>query len=259
MNTENVLFKHLKTIDYIRSKNDCEEYLKDLTYQFGIQHYWYMTIEKKPASFGRNQIYHQLLFNNYPKEFIEDYLRNDRFGIDPVILNSLKAEKGVLLWDDLFDKSKLNETHAKQLSWAAEYNIENGASTIINEADKFTMLHLPLAKDYNQSPSAAKELIRDILPLTYLLSKKIDQYTGSPTCNRNRPLSAREAECLEWAARGKTIWETATIIGISENTVREYLSNATRKLVATNKTEAVVKAALLNLIDQNCLLDFWKA
>ncbi|MBY3123131.1 helix-turn-helix domain-containing protein [Rhizobium laguerreae] len=32
-------------------------------------------------------------------------------------------------------------------------------------------------------------------------------------------LSPREKECLLWIAQGKTSWETAVIMGISENTV----------------------------------------
>ncbi|MBX2881042.1 MAG: LuxR C-terminal-related transcriptional regulator, partial [Granulosicoccus sp.] len=32
-------------------------------------------------------------------------------------------------------------------------------------------------------------------------------------------LSAREAECLTWTAKGKTSWEIAVILGIAESTV----------------------------------------
>lgn len=52
-------------------------------------------------------------------------------------------------------------------------------------------------------------------------------------------LSPREAECLQWAAEGKTVWECATILGISERTARFYMECAMRKLDAASNTHAV--------------------
>jgi LuxR family transcriptional regulator, activator of conjugal transfer of Ti plasmids len=37
-------------------------------------------------------------------------------------------------------------------------------------------------------------------------------------------LSRRELECLEWAAQGKSAWETGHILGISRHTVVTYLA-----------------------------------
>lgn len=63
-------------------------------------------------------------------------------------------------------------------------------------------------------------------------------------------LSPRERECLLWVAEGKTAWETAIILGLSEHTVRCYLENARHKLGAANNTHAVNKAAKANLLAQ---------
>jgi DNA-binding CsgD family transcriptional regulator len=62
-------------------------------------------------------------------------------------------------------------------------------------------------------------------------------------------LTDRERDTLSWAARGKTVSETADILGISEDTVETHIRNAMRKLGATNKTHAAVKAIYLGLID----------
>lgn len=62
-------------------------------------------------------------------------------------------------------------------------------------------------------------------------------------------LSPREREVLKWAAEGKTAWETARLLGVSESAVRLYSSNAMTKLRAKTKTQAVaiaVKNAMLN-------------
>lgn len=61
-------------------------------------------------------------------------------------------------------------------------------------------------------------------------------------------LSPRERECLQWVAEGKTCWECATILGLSEHTVRCYLESARHKLGASNNTHAVNKAGKANLL-----------
>lgn len=61
-------------------------------------------------------------------------------------------------------------------------------------------------------------------------------------------LTARQRDCLTWAASGKTDWEISQILGLSQRTVQEHLSRCIAKLHATNRTHAVANALLLNLI-----------
>ncbi|WP_198385589.1 helix-turn-helix domain-containing protein [Roseovarius mucosus] len=42
-----------------------------------------------------------------------------------------------------------------------------------------------------------------------------------------------------WAAHGKSAWETAQILGLTETTVKTYIANACKKLDAQNKVHAV--------------------
>ncbi len=54
-------------------------------------------------------------------------------------------------------------------------------------------------------------------------------------------LTKREREVLEWAARGKTAWETSRILGISDRTAEFYIAKACRKLRVSSKPHAVAK------------------
>ncbi|MGC2780478.1 MAG: autoinducer binding domain-containing protein [Bradyrhizobium sp.] len=62
-------------------------------------------------------------------------------------------------------------------------------------------------------------------------------------------LTDRERDVMAWAARGKTITDTAEILKISSETAETHIRNALRKLNATNKTHAVAKCIALGLID----------
>jgi len=55
-------------------------------------------------------------------------------------------------------------------------------------------------------------------------------------------LTNRETEVLGWAAAGKSYWEIATILGITERTVRFFMTNARRKLNVVSNTQAVAQA-----------------
>ncbi|MEP7300871.1 MAG: helix-turn-helix transcriptional regulator [Caldimonas sp.] len=61
-------------------------------------------------------------------------------------------------------------------------------------------------------------------------------------------LSPREYECLQWAAEGKTAWETGMILSIAEGSVAKVLASAIHKLDCASKPQAVVKALRLGLI-----------
>ena len=64
-----------------------------------------------------------------------------------------------------------------------------------------------------------------------------------------RELTARERECLQWAAAGKSAWEVGVILGIAERTVVDHLTKAKEKLGAATRTHAVAKAVMLGLIE----------
>ena len=56
------------------------------------------------------------------------------------------------------------------------------------------------------------------------------------------PLTKRERQCVFWMAHGKHDGETAIILGISLNTVREYLLSAKTKLGVQTRPEMALKA-----------------
>jgi len=48
-------------------------------------------------------------------------------------------------------------------------------------------------------------------------------------------LTKRELECLHWVAQGKTSWEIAQILGISERTVNFHINNSLAKSGCANR------------------------
>jgi LuxR family transcriptional regulator, transcriptional regulator of spore coat protein len=62
------------------------------------------------------------------------------------------------------------------------------------------------------------------------------------------PLTGRELQCLAWVSRGKTSWEIAKILGLSERTVNFHLHNACRKLNVYTRGACVARAMQMGLL-----------
>jgi DNA-binding NarL/FixJ family response regulator len=75
----------------------------------------------------------------------------------------------------------------------------------------------------------------------------LPQY-GTETEYLLAPLSPREIEILNFIAQGNSNKHIAHILGISERTVKNYISSILRKLVANDRTHAVVIAWRQGLI-----------
>ena len=75
---------------------------------------------------------------------------------------------------------------------------------------------------------------------------------GNPRITICRPqevLTPREAEVMMWTAHGKTCAEIASVLLLSEETVRTHIKSSCQKLGATNKTHAVAVAIARELIE----------
>lgn len=92
-------------------------------------------------------------------------------------------------------------------------------------------------------------LVNDIHLFAHYYHLRMRDIVSGQTSSTAFDLSRREREVLQWAAEGKTAWETAQLLGVSASAVNLYASNAMNKLRAKTKTQAVaiaVRNALLN-------------
>lgn len=70
----------------------------------------------------------------------------------------------------------------------------------------------------------------------------------STRLERESELTDREIECLYWIAEGKTSDEIAVILGISRNTINNYIASVMRKTATKTRSEAIAWAVRNNLV-----------
>lgn len=71
---------------------------------------------------------------------------------------------------------------------------------------------------------------------------------GMSEGQQHNELTEREIECLSWISQGKTSDEIALIIGISRNTVNNYITSIMNKTATKSRAEAVAEAVRSELI-----------
>lgn len=62
-------------------------------------------------------------------------------------------------------------------------------------------------------------------------------------------ISPREKEVLKWLYQGKTSWETARILNLSERTVNFHVYNVMEKLEAVNRPQMITIALQMGFLD----------
>jgi DNA-binding CsgD family transcriptional regulator len=124
--------------------------------------------------------------------------------------------------------------------------LEHAFDEFVSESPILTLCNFPLAT------SAAADLLAAAQTHHFSIARQngvwqIIQATNAPT--DIRLLTARELEVLTWVARGQSASAIAKTLHIAKRTVDEHVSNAARKLGAANRTQAVVLALLMHIIE----------
>lgn len=92
----------------------------------------------------------------------------------------------------------------------------------------------------------SQESVRDVGLLTAYFASFANE--RSVRSDRDFDLTERELECLFWIAEGKTSDEIATILGISRNTINNYITSVMRKTATKTRSEAIAYAVRNNLV-----------
>jgi LuxR family transcriptional regulator, regulator of acetate metabolism len=92
----------------------------------------------------------------------------------------------------------------------------------------------------------ARERVHDVALLSAYFAARFDEATYVPSSVLD--LTEREIECLNWIAEGKTSDEISMIIGISRNTVNNYITSIMRKTATKTRSEAIAYAVRHSLI-----------
>ncbi len=187
------------------------------------------------------------MLKGYPDAWLDHYWENGYALSDPAVLYCGQ--------------------HIVPIEWhALSYERDSRSTQVMKEAAAFGLksgvsmpIHSPhgelgiLSFALNRDDTVAREITRHALPYVQLLAGHVHEAVrriAAPSDNEPlQELTTRETECLRWAADGKTSWEIAQLLNMSERTVNFHLNNSMIKLDVCNRQHAIAKAVLRGLIN----------
>ena len=186
-----------------------------------------------------------VVLHNYPNAWVRSYAERNLHEFDPVFRH---AEKEILpfFWDTPNFRASLTPPQIRIVQEAGAIGIAHGYTVPI---------HLPWAAgalrascsvvpDSSSIDMWAYRAVQMMSMYLYAsVSRQNDLRVTRDAATRRRPvLSARERECLELAAYGKSDWDISQLLHISEHTVHKHVEAVKRRLGVSTRMQAVVWA-----------------
>lgn len=190
-----------------------------------------------------------LVVSGHPDAWRDHYQAHGYLAVDPAVRHCARSIRP-LIWQDLILDPQSDAKSLAVMQEAREFGLASGASLPVRGGrGEVGVLSFSSERAGQQTRLAIDIAIPDL----YLLSAYVHEAAGRLVTQGSLPfnppeLTARERECLLWAAEGKTSWEIARILGISERTVIFHLQNAARRLNASSRQQAVALAISQGLI-----------
>lgn len=181
------------------------------------------------------------LATNMPDRFLKGYFDGQFIEIDPLMRRSTEANP-LAVWEAVASE-ELREPGVDRLE------------DLLRDCEVADRVGLSFWRDGRAYGAAVFTRARGFGPSELATLKTFagplhEVFAGEALTHLNGRLgvSAGEIRCLEWAARGLTSEEIAGETRYSSETVSTYLKSVTRKLGASNRTQAVAEALRRRLI-----------
>lgn len=183
-----------------------------------------------------------LLIANYSPAWRARFLAARYDRIDPIGATA-QVERLPFHWCAADYLGRSSQVQRQMFDEAAEFGLTQGITVPIRHNHGRVTTMTMVADRAATSFSHDVEKNRHLIHLAALhFDANITGKLGPDAGGVAPKLSPREIECLRWAARGKSTFETAAILAIARRTVVFHLENAKRKLGVATARQAIVEA-----------------
>ncbi len=240
---------HRDFAEALRSAPDlesCQGCLAKALREYGIETFMYGFIPHAHPT--RNSAAHAIALSFHPQDFMSHYHERGLQQHDPSIFYCLN-ETQPFRWMDPRINARLTARQLQVGLDAHDFGLQNGLTIPLRGVTPFDRGGIGLnagripAKEFSAIYSAH---LNDIVALVELFNEAV---LSRLLLSKMVTLSSREAVCLQRAAEGFNAEETADVLHIGVDAVKQYLSRARRKLNACNVTQAAARAVTLGIFN----------
>lgn len=183
---------------------------------------------------------------SYPNDWLSTYAKNGYARVDPVLLCLLGSFR-TQVWAHTYEHVDSYNQNAF-IEEAKSFGLGNGITVGALETKP------ALASFFSFAGNQPKENERYAGVIEYLVHHLHHAFVKNAPPPPPDPagLSPRELTVLSWMKMGKTNWEIARILGVSERTVRFHVGRIFVKLDVTSRAQAVALAMETGLLAGVC-------
>lgn len=228
-----MLLEWLHTLGHVEDEQELQKFLRAMQQQLPTEH---MVLALGRLNTEQHlQKLEKLINISYPEHWLELYVRANFANCDPVLHHPMGLEP--IYWKTVFSNSK-NPQAKRFIAEAAAFGLGDGISFSAASPRQNTACMISVTGDEIYSDPQMVEMLNTLVPHVQHAMLRVVHL--APMSSSAMLLSNREYDIFHWMSRGKTNWEIATILDISERTVKFHVANIIRKLNANNRTHAIV-------------------
>jgi DNA-binding CsgD family transcriptional regulator len=186
------------------------------------------------------------VMGNYPADWMDYYMAKGYFVKDPIPKHAFTTADAYT-WEHVVETGSISSRQKRLMHEAQEAKLLSGAAVAIY-GPNFEVAGVGLASSAGGVKPSGDMLsvIRALSHQFHFAYSQFDLPRGLPA--RQVYLTPREREILSYSAEGKSVSVIASIVSLSDGTVKFHLKNIYAKLDVSSRQTAVVKAIRLGLI-----------
>jgi LuxR family transcriptional activator of conjugal transfer of Ti plasmids len=190
------------------------------------------------------------LISSYPRSWTDRYFELEYQQIDPVVRRA-RRESALFGWSSKAPRAVGSREQRRFFDEAMTFGIKSGLTVPIRggfgRMAAFTMATDESTAPIEQLTGESRDLLQLIgLYFHTYVTVKVPQ--GRKASEYDGVLTQRERQCLAWVARGKTVADSAILVGIAPRTVVFHLERARQKLNASSIAHGVAEAMRRGLL-----------
>lgn len=180
----------------------------------------------------------QVLFQNYPDEWVQRYIAQDYLSSDPVVLRA-KASPTSFGWGEATRFMRSNRQARQIMGDARAFQLDDGYSTSLVNLDGAHIVCSVAGSQLDGDDPQLQQMLPMVAGAAVTHALRLRRQS---TAVAGVHLSPREAEALRWVSEGKSDWEIGVLMRISEHGVDKHLRSVFVKLKAVSRAHAVAEA-----------------
>jgi len=239
---QRTLFELIEEIQGLSSVEEIHAFCARLCRHSGFANFLFGA--RISTSFAQPQ---SVIISGYPDAWWEHYKQSGHMQCDPVLAYSLRQSLP-LDWHTISCRHDSPCGHLV-MNQARDFGLKSGlVCPTHGVGGAFALLALASHEEHGRLRGTIEAHLPQLHLLASYLHEALLRTVEIREFSQPSLLTEREQECLLWGAEGKTAWEIAQILHISERTVTFHLQNACYKLEVSNRQQAIARAISLGLI-----------